>query len=460
MGREKKEKIVPEVEFTLVHSEDIEKLIKIRNELFAEAGIPIPNVSDTGERKKGSAPRKKKKWTRFRHRVYTFFGRPVLALLCRTMYGLRVTRFKEQGKRQYLVLMNHQTAFDQFFIAVAFRGPVYYLASEDLFSKGFVSSLIRHLVAPIPIRKSMTDIKAVLDCKRVAREGGTIALAPEGNRTYSGRTEHIKPSIASFVRSLKLPVAIFKIEGGYGVHPRWSDVRRKGPMKAGVSRVIEYEEYKNLTDDELFRLISDELYVNEAKADGFYYHKRSAEYLERCMYVCPFCGLSEFETNGDKITCKKCARTVRYLPSKELQGEGFDFPFRFIADWYDYQSDFVRALDLTPYADTPVYSDTIRFSETVVYSHKELIAEEATLSVYADRFTVRFGEQTLTYPFATITAASALGRNKLNLYIDGRIFQVHGDKRFCVLKYLNLYYHAVSEKSAAEGEKHAEFLGL
>ncbi len=404
--------------------------------------------------------KKTKKWTRFRHKVYTFLGRPVLALLCRTMYGIRVTRFKEQGGRQYLVLMNHQTAFDQFFIAVAFRGPVYYVATEDLFSNGFVSSLIRHLVAPIPICKSMTDIKAVLDCKRVAREGGTIALAPEGNRTYSGRTGHIKPSIAPLIRSLRLPVAIFRIEGGYGVHPRWSDVRRKGAMHAGVSRVIEYDQYKDLTDDELFKLISDELYVDEAKADGFYYHKRSAEYLERAMYVCPFCGLSEFETNGDKITCKKCARVIRYLPNKELEGVGFTFPYRYIADWYDYQSEFISQLDLSPYADVPVYSDTVRLSETVIYSHKELIAKEAILSVYADRFTLSYGGETVTHPFADITAAAALGRNKLNLYIKGRIFQICGDKRFCVLKYLNLYYHAVNEGSAAEGALHGEFLGL
>jgi len=376
------------------------------------------------------------------------------------MYNIRIDRFREQGKRQYLILMNHQTAFDQFFITAAFRGPVYYVASEDLFSKGFVSALIRYLVAPIPIQKSMTDIKAVLDCKRVAREGGTIAMAPEGNRTYSGRTEHIKDSIAPFVRSLRLPVAIFRIEGGYGVHPRWSDVRRRGVMHAGVSRVIEYEEYKNLTDEELFRLLSRELYVDEAKADGFYYHKRSAEYLERAMYVCPFCGLSVFESKGQHITCKKCGRSVRYLPSKELRGEGFDFPFRFVADWYDYQQDFIRKLDLTPFADTPVYTDTVRYSEVIPYSHRVQIADNAVLSVYADRFTVALPDETVCHPFSEITAASALGRNKLNLYVGGRIFQIHGDKRFCVLKYLNLYYHAAAQANAAKGVTYAEFLGL
>lgn len=403
---------------------------------------------------------KNKKWIRTRHKVVTFIGRPIVALLSKCMYRIRIEPFADQGDRQYLVLMNHQTAFDQFFVAAAFRGPVYYMASEDLFSKGFISAVIRYLVAPIPIKKSMTDIKAVLDCKRVVREGGTVALAPEGNRTYSGCTEHIKESIAALVKSLRLPVAIFRIEGGYGVHPRWSDVRRRGPMRAGVSRVIEYEEYKDLTDRELFTLLSEELYVNEAQTDAFYYHKRSAEYLERAMYVCPFCGLSEFESRGDTVTCKKCGRRIRYLPTKELAGEEFVFPFHFVADWYRYQSDFVRALDLSPYFDTPLYTDTVRWSRVIPYSHKETIAKEAALTMYADRFVLQSEEEETVYPFSDITAATALGRNKLNLYIGEGIIQLKGDKRFCVLKYLNIYYHAAAKKNAAEGVQYAEFLGL
>lgn len=403
---------------------------------------------------------KNKKWIRARHKVVTFIGRPIVALLSKCMYRIRIEPFADQGDRQYLVLMNHQTAFDQFFVTAAFRGPVYYMASEDLFSKGFISAVIRYLVAPIPIKKSMTDIRAVLNCKRVVQEGGTVALAPEGNRTYSGCTEHIKESIAALVKSLRLPVAIFRIEGGYGVHPRWSDVRRRGPMHAGVSRVIEYEEYKDLTDRELFTLLSEELYVNEAQTDAFYYHKRSAEYLERAMYVCPFCGLSEFESRGDTVTCKKCGRRIRYLPTKELAGEEFVFPFHFVADWYRYQSDFVRALDLTPYYNTALYADTVRWSRVIPYSHKETVAKTAVLTMYADRFVLQSEDEETVYPFSDITAATALGRNKLNLYIGEGIIQLKGDKRFCVLKYLNIYYHAAAKKNAAEGVQYAEFLGL
>jgi len=159
-------------------------------------------------------PNKKKKWIRPRHAVVRNLAYAVLYPYSRVKYGIKVRKFKEQGDRPYLVLYNHQTAFDQFFVGMAFKGPVYYVASEDIFSMGRVSDILRYVVAPIPIKKQTNDARAVITCARVAKEGGTIAIAPEGNRTYSGVTEYIKPSIVSLVRFLRLPVAFYKIEGG------------------------------------------------------------------------------------------------------------------------------------------------------------------------------------------------------------------------------------------------------
>ena len=139
---------------------------------------------------------KPKKWIRFRHRVVRNILFGTLGVYSRLRYGIRIEKFKEQGNRPYLILYNHQTAFDQFFVGMAFRGPVYYVATEDLFSMGPLSALIRYLVAPIPSQKQATDVAAVMTCICLAREGGTIAIAPEGNRTYSGKTVYINPAIA------------------------------------------------------------------------------------------------------------------------------------------------------------------------------------------------------------------------------------------------------------------------
>ena len=126
---------------------------------------------------------KKKKWIKFRHGIVRNIAYLILAPYSRFKYGIKVTRFRSSEKRPFLILMNHQTPFDQFFVGMAFKGPVYYLATEDIFSNGCVSSLIKYLVAPIPIQKQTTDVKAILNCLKIAKEGGTIAIAPEGKRT-------------------------------------------------------------------------------------------------------------------------------------------------------------------------------------------------------------------------------------------------------------------------------------
>ncbi len=397
--------------------------------------------------------KKKKKWMRFRHRVVRNVAYLLLWPYSRIKYGIRVERFREQGKRPYLILLNHQTAFDQFFVGMSFRGPVYYLASEDLFSNGWVSSLIRWLVAPIPIKKQATDIAAVKKCIAVAKEGGTIAIAPEGNRTYSGKTEYMNPAIVSLVRKLGLPIALYRIEGGYGVQPRWSDGTRRGAMRSYVSRVIEPEEYKDLSNEELLRLIEDGLFVNEGVADGIFRSARRAEYLERAMYVCPKCGLSVFESNGNEIVCKRCGLTAHYGEDKRLCGVGADFPFAFTTDWYAYQQQFVRDLDLANYTEEPMYRERAQLSEVFLQQRKQVLAEDIAVSLYGDRLAI--GEQ--TFPFEELSAVTVLGRNKLNLYHGDKVFQLKGDKRFNALKYVNIYHHY---KNVKRGEPYGEFLGL
>ncbi len=402
--------------------------------------------------------KKQKKWMKLRHRVVRNVAAMVLRPYCKWKYGITMERFKNQGDRAYLILLNHQTPFDQFFVGMSFKGPVYYLATEDIFSKGWVSSLIRWLVAPIPIKKQTTDISAVMNCIRVAKEGGTISIAPEGNRTYSGKTEYMSPAIAPLARKLKLPIVLYRIEGGYGAQPRWSDGVRKGKMRSYVSRVIEPEEYEKLTNEELFAIIESGLMVNEGVSDGIFKSDKRAEYLERAMYVCPYCGLSEFESNGNETECKKCHRKITYGEDKRLRGVGFDFPFAYVTEWYDYQKEFVCALDVMQYTKEPLYRDTASLSEVIVYQHKVPLREAAGIALYGDRVVIDEGcENALVLPFEGVSAMSVLGRNKLNIYYDKKVYQFKGGKRFNALKYVNIYFR---HKNISTGDINGKFLGL
>lgn len=383
---------------------------------------------------------------------------PFLGTYVKHRYRVRPERFAAQGKRPYLILYNHQTPFDQFFVGLSFRGPVYYLATEDIFSNGFVSSLLRWAVAPIPIKKQTLDLSAIKTVLRVAKEGGTIAVAPEGNRTYSGRTGHINPAIAGLARKTGLPIVLYRIEGGYGVQPRWSDCVRRGPIRSYVFRVIEPEEYAAWSDEQLFAEIESGLAVDECCDTGQFFSKRRAEYLERCVYVCPTCGLSMFESRGNVITCRTCGMRVEYGVDKRLSREGGAFPFTYVGEWYDFQNDFVRSLDPASYAAKPAFRDKVNLFEVILFKRKNRLRKGADLTLYGDRVVIDEGtERELVLPFSEVSAAAVLGRNKLDLYHGDRVYQFKGDKRFNALKYVNFYYHF---KNAGGGDKDGKFLGL
>ena len=400
--------------------------------------------------------KKNKRWIHPRHTVVRHTLGIFFHLYCKMKYGATIKRFKEEKKRQYLVLFNHQTGFDQFFVALSFRQHLYFIASEDIFSKGFLSTLLRFLVAPIPIKKQSTDVRAILNCIKVAKEGGSIALAPEGNRTYCGKIVNMAEAIAPLARKLNLPIVLYRIEGGYGVQPRWADNVRRGKMKCYVSEVIEPETYQNMSDEQLLDRIRHGLDVNEAKVDGFYYHKNNAEYLERVMYYCPKCGFSVFESKRDIVRCKKCGIKIRHLPTKELEGIGEKFPYRFVADWYSAQVDYVNSIDTREYCDKPIWNDDASLSLVIPYKKKQKIFENAKIELYGDRIYITQKGEELKFPMSDISAISVLGRNKVNIYHKGDIYQIKGDKHFNGLKFVNLCYR---EKNIRKGDNNG-FLGL
>ena len=401
--------------------------------------------------------KKRNKWTRPHHRIVRNVLNATLGVYARLKYGAKIIPLKEKCERQYLVLYNHQTGFDQFFVGMVFKKPLYYVASEDIFSMGILSKIIKGLVAPIPIKKQTTDPRAIINCVKVAREGGSIAIAPEGNRTYSGTLANIKPTIAQLAKHLRLPIAFVKIEGGFGVQPRWSDAIRRGEMAVGISNILEYEDFGQMSDDALAELIEKELSVVEAPTKKRYRHKKRAEFIERAIYVCPRCGLSTLRSKGARISCTKCSLSAEYGEDLELRFDGDYSPFRYLSEWYEYQCSYINSSDFSSFTDEQLYEDTAGLYEVILYKNKKRLCKNAKVSLFGDRIEIRTDVDILSLPFSELRAASVLGKNKLNLYHGTKVYQLKGDKRFSALKYVNVFYRYTN---LAKGAKNVEFLGL
>lgn len=387
----------------------------------------------------------KKTWHRKRHMFYYYLQRLLVGLYVKFAYHYRGKKF-DDGGRQYLYIFNHQTPLDQHLLYLSVRRPPYTIASEDLFTMGIVSAIIKHAAAPIPIKKSESDFTAVKTCVRIVKEGCSIALSPEGNRTFTGETVHIKPSLTKLVRLLKLPVAVFIVRGGYGVIPRYADKPRRGKVTGGVERVIEYEEYKNMTDDELYELIKSSLHVDESECSHTTSGNR-AEVMERAVYVCPSCGaVGTIHSSGNEISCSHCGikaevgEDMHFSPS---------FPVRTIKQWTKWQNEWVNSLET---------DCGLIFSETVKLrvlrreqSKKDVLADGAEARLYGDRLEV--GE--LTFNYSDVTAMTVCGRCRLDFYCDGQTYQLTAGRDFCALKYVNIYYNYKNKKENGDG-----FLGI
>lgn len=402
--------------------------------------------------------KKRGKWVLPRHKfVKNTLIRP-FEFYSRIRYGLHFEIFPNPEHHQYLILTNHQTPFDQFFTAFVFRDPIYYIATEDIFSIGFLSRLLEFVVAPIPIRKGATDVNSIKNCVQVVKEGGSIALCPEGNRTYSGQTESIKPSIAKLIKMLKLPVLFVKFEGGYGVAPRWSDVLRKGSMRAYPAGILGVDEIKAMSAEELAQKVTDALYVDEHNNPVDYHSNKRAEYLERLLYVCPQCGLTRFESKGNRAYCHSCELTFEYNPNLTLKPIKGSLPYSNIRDWYFAQNDFVRKLPISLYEkDEIIFSDFVSLYKVHIYEHKERMLKNAFLSLRGNTLQIEGNDISYRLALNDITGMSVLGHNKLGFYVGEDLYQIKGSKRFNAVKYLNLYYHYTNRK---EPEKDGEFLGL
>ena len=92
-------------------------------------------------------------------------------------------------------------------------------------------------------------------------------------------------------------------------------------------------------------------------------------------------------------------------------------------------------------------------SEVIVYKKKVPLKQDIPLELYGDRI-VLDGK---AYSFGEVSALTILGKNKINLYADSKVYQITGSKRFNALKYVNFYHRY---KNMIAGNNNGEFLGV
>ena len=280
------------------------------------------------------------------------------------------------------------------------------------------------------------------DCVQVLKEGGSVGLFPEGNRTYTGTPWAIDISAAKLAKIAKVPLVLYNLSGGYGSDPRFAHSVRKGKITGQAVKVLQPEEYMKMTNEQLLEIIVNTLDVDELHPKIPFKSKQSAEYLERVLYYCPDCKKEGFlYSQGNTFSCKNCGLSVKYTEYLKFETLKGNCRFQNVKEWHDEQllklEEWVKEAEKSK-------SKKIFFSDSLVKltvyrkDRRKKKIDYGNLSITSDKLTLQ-GKTENVFEIKNITAMTVLGKNKINFYTEDNIYQLKGEKRFNALKYLRLF---------------------
>lgn len=384
-------------------------------------------------------------WEKPRHRfifgLMRIFYRPYLWL--KTGYTTGIHKLKKnQG---HLIVCNHQSLYDAYMINMSFNRPVFIMAGDYLFNRGRASQRMNYFFAPIPKIKAGNDPASLLATLRVIREGSVVGIFPEASRTYDGRFGEVPFSMGKLIKKIMVPVTVFNLKGGYGADPRWCRSQRPGHFRGEVATTLEPEQISRMSEEEIVRVLDENLRIDETKTEYSYHSRRKAEYVERLLYCCPKCGnFSTLYSKGNYVTCRTCGLKAKYTAKTEFEFENFETPIRNIAGWVDWQD---RQLERFDSSEGIVFRDEGVFFETCDRNKPREPLGTGAVETDKNELRIVTPEETFRYPFSDITLISPIGDTKILFSTRTGSFMINGPKRFNPYKYVKWIYRVTGNTS-------------
>jgi hypothetical protein len=353
----------------------------------------------------------------------------------------------------FLLVSNHTTDLDPLMVGCSFKEHMYFVASEHLYRRGFLTKLLKWGFAPIARIKGSLDTVSAMKILRSLRRKENVGVFAEGDRSWNGLTGQIHPTTVRLLRTSKAALVTYRISGGYLTTPRWSAAMRRGKMHGRCIGVYPPEQLQRLSDHEIEDIINADIYEDayeEQRVKAVAYDgKRLAEKLETAIYACPKClKLCTLKSEGDTFFCE-CGLSVKY----NVYGffEGADRPFETVTEWDHWQETFLRR-QAEMFGPEPIYRDEQQTLWEIADDHGEKLVAEGTMALYKDRFVLGDFE----VPLEKLYYMSLYGREMIVFSADGRNYEVKTAHSRSGRKYMTMFEiltgNGREERSAVKAE--------
>jgi 1-acyl-sn-glycerol-3-phosphate acyltransferase len=182
--------------------------------------------------------------------------------ICATLAAV-VLRWRATGRQHVpdsggvLLISNHLSYLDVFFLGIPLRRPLNYVARSTLFLP-VLGSLIRS-VGGFPIQREGMGASGMKETLKRLRAGGIVTLFPEGTRSSDGELGPLKPGIAVLVQRAGVPIVPVGLAGTYEVWPRSRIIPVAHPIRIHYGRAVFPEDLAGMETEAITELIRERL---------------------------------------------------------------------------------------------------------------------------------------------------------------------------------------------------------
>ncbi len=200
----------------------------------------------------------------------------------------------------YLLICNHVSAIDPFFVAPYIHAPISWVVAQISFQNSFERFLLKKIGA-IQKFKSRPDPAMLHTTLNILDKGGIVGLFPEGTITWTGEfQDHLlsERGMERLILALNTPIVAARIQGAWLSHPVWAVKTRKPQV---------FINFKTFSDPSAIDFIRHSEWEWQKSRHIHYPGKGKAFGIERVLWMCPQC--SNFRTltgQGDTIICSLC----------------------------------------------------------------------------------------------------------------------------------------------------------
>jgi 1-acyl-sn-glycerol-3-phosphate acyltransferase len=362
----------------------------------------------------------------FVYRLSTF----ILAVIGVVWWRARYTGFDcIPDTEPFLLLPNHTSMLDPFWIGAPTGRGMKSMASAGLFQVPFVGAYLR-MIGCFPKKKFTKDRESMQTLQNAFDDGYGVMIFPEGNRSWNGETTQIQPGIGRLIKRLGCKVVYGRLNSAYLFQPRWAKYPRWVPIEGTYDGPYEYGE--ELTVEEITADVQAKVSVvphlkKPAKVWGF----RMAHGLRQYLWACPDChameSLGVAKDCGNTIRCDVCESRWKVDVYSMLNGErtlSVADAFRELESHFgmppiEHRERFEESEVALTGAEAALFQIPQGTNETVAVASGEVQLHSGGLRMMDDS-----GVEVWSASFDILKAISVEWGNLLHFRIDGQLYRL------------------------------------